>query len=646
MSTVYTRATKGSALTWTEGDANITNLNNDKMEKSTPVLAGNLDVVTYSITTSTTNGNITIEPNGTGDVHLVTDALRVGDLNTEARISTYGTGDLVLTTNEGNDPDPTITIGNGANADITLTPSGTGIVSVVSDLEVGYGTGTAAITSKGAYDLDIVTNGGTNSGLIRIVDGANGDIELTPNGTGNLVLDGLNWPQTDGTADYVLKTNGSGQLSWVAQPSAGATTLDGLTDVVITAAATNDVLVYNGTNWVDTAANTLTVSAASTATTATTATNVTIVATGSDTTMYPVVVGALSGSQIPYADIDFKWDASANILVAPTVNATNFNGIIGATTPAAGSFTTISASSSIAPNNTGGANINFSTSGLNASAWTTLGIGVRQQARTYTDSSSTGTVAVTTINGFNTPTLASTNAITVTEAANLYVQPPSAGTNTTITTSYGLISTGRIKATDFVGTIGATTTNTGAFTTLSATGTTTLATSLTGLLKAASGVVSAATAGTDYVAVGGALGTPSSGTVTNLTGTASININGTVGATTPAAGTFTSINFKNPIEPVYSLGTTGGTIAPDPANGSVQSITLNSALTMNAFTNPTAGESLTLIINGGTAYTSITSTMKFAGGIKTLTGTAGCVDILSVFYDGTTYYASLGKGFA
>jgi len=38
---------------------------------------------------------------------------------------------------------------------------------------------------------------------------------------------------------------------------------------------------------------------------------------------------------------------------------------------------------------------------------------------------------------------------------------------------------------------------------------------------------------------GGPLGTPSSGTVTNLTGTASININGTVGATTPAQGNFT-----------------------------------------------------------------------------------------------------------
>ena len=52
--------------------------------------------------------------------------------------------------------------------------------------------------------------------------------------------------------------------------------------------------------------------------------------------------------------------------------------------------------------------------------------------------------------------------------------------------------------------------------------------------------VNTGTAGA-FVVNGGALGAPSSGTVTNLTGTASININGTVGATTPAAGSFTQI---------------------------------------------------------------------------------------------------------
>jgi len=53
---------------------------------------------------------------------------------------------------------------------------------------------------------------------------------LTPSGTGSIVLDGLNWPTSDGSANYVLKTNGSGQLSWVAQTS-GVTVFTGLTDV-------------------------------------------------------------------------------------------------------------------------------------------------------------------------------------------------------------------------------------------------------------------------------------------------------------------------------------------------------------------------------------------------------------------------------
>ena len=52
--------------------------------------------------------------------------------------------------------------------------------------------------------------------------------------------------------------------------------------------------------------------------------------------------------------------------------------------------------------------------------------------------------------------------------------------------------------------------------------------------------VNTGTAGA-FVVNGGALGTPSSGTVTNLTGTASININGTVGATTAATGAFTTV---------------------------------------------------------------------------------------------------------
>ena len=53
-----------------------------------------------------------------------------------------------------------------------------------------------------------------------------------------------------------------------------------------------------------------------------------------------------------------------------------------------------------------------------------------------------------------------------------------------------------------------------------------------------------------------ALGTPSSGTVTNLTGTASININGTVGATTPTTGAFTTTTVST--SETLSYGTANG----------------------------------------------------------------------------------------
>ena len=52
-----------------------------------------------------------------------------------------------------------------------------------------------------------------------------------------------------------------------------------------------------------------------------------------------------------------------------------------------------------------------------------------------------------------------------------------------------------------------------------------------------------------FVTFDGALGTPSSGTVTNLTGTASININGTVGGTTPTTATFTTATINTNLVP-------------------------------------------------------------------------------------------------
>ena len=87
---------------------------------------------------------------------------------------------------------------------------------------------TGEVSSVGATDLTLNTNAGTNSGSIVITDAADGDITLTPNGTGDVVIDGLKYPQAAGSAGQFLRTNASDttQLEW-ATVSTSVTTTSG-----------------------------------------------------------------------------------------------------------------------------------------------------------------------------------------------------------------------------------------------------------------------------------------------------------------------------------------------------------------------------------------------------------------------------------
>ena len=90
-----------------------------------------------------------------------------------------------------------------------------------------------------------------------------------------------------------------------------------------------------------------------------------------------------------------------------------------------------------------------------------------------------------------------------------------------------------------------------------------------------------------------ALGTPVSGTVTNLTGTASININGTVGATTRNSGDFTTLsaNTVTNTTPVLSFNASN-TIA---SFGSTTSNSYNQLIIQNK--SGTAGASANYVIS-------------------------------------------------
>jgi len=132
----------------------------------------------------------------------------------------------------------------------------------------------------------------------------------------------------------------------------------------------------------------------------------------------------------------------------------------------------------------------------------------------------------------------------------------------------------------------------------------------------------------------GVTGNITSGNIS--TGTANINI-----------ANITDVIFTGFNERVLASANTSTSISPNVDTGTIFRYTANANFTMNSLTNAVAGTSATIIITqDATGSRLLTSTMKFAGGSKTLSTAAASIDIIGVFYDGTTYYASLTKAYA
>ena len=108
-------------------------------------------------------------------------------------------------------------------------------------------------------------------------DDANVDLAITPKNSGNLLLDGLSWPNADGTANYAIVTDGSGTLSFASvgtgaeiaffeyTATAGQTTFSGADDnantLVYTAGLVyvykNGVLLQDTTDYTATTGSTV-----------------------------------------------------------------------------------------------------------------------------------------------------------------------------------------------------------------------------------------------------------------------------------------------------------------------------------------------------------------------------------------------------
>ena len=109
-------------------------------------------------------------------------------------------------------------IGQPGDAEVTVI--GGKVYMQMLDHTAGTLTASSALITDSGGKLDQlkVDNLTFNGNTISSTD-TNGSITISPNGSGTIILDGVNWPVADGTTGYLLSTNGSGQASWTAPPT-------------------------------------------------------------------------------------------------------------------------------------------------------------------------------------------------------------------------------------------------------------------------------------------------------------------------------------------------------------------------------------------------------------------------------------------
>ena len=177
-----------NTVDWTDSSVTF-----DIVNDTSPQLGGNLD---------TNSNNIIID-----DAHYISD-----ENNNEQIIfqTTASAVNELEITNGATGNGPILGASGETNVDLHIKPKGSG------ETVIGSGGASATLTTSGTYDLVLDTNKGTNSGNITITDGANGDIDLTTNGTGKIKFNDLAYiPQQ-------ALTSSSNAVAWDVQAKPNA----------------------------------------------------------------------------------------------------------------------------------------------------------------------------------------------------------------------------------------------------------------------------------------------------------------------------------------------------------------------------------------------------------------------------------------
>lgn len=158
MATIVTRTGKGSALTTAEMDANLNNLNNDKIEAVSddtgPSLGGNLDVGTNNIYTSDAGGIVVVDDN----LRVTGGNISVDVANTNLNLTPgSGTGAINLQGSNGVQVSSGSLFTATANGNMTLSANGSGYILLNQ-------AGSVIVTDTAASGYGVIT-GATSTGL-------------------------------------------------------------------------------------------------------------------------------------------------------------------------------------------------------------------------------------------------------------------------------------------------------------------------------------------------------------------------------------------------------------------------------------------------------------------------------------------------
>lgn len=196
---------------------------NELEEDTSPKLAGNLDVQNFIITTSTINGDITLTPNGTGNVNLgsliingttlsSSDSTKITLAENVDVTGTLKTGTLDVNTLQSSDNDQIV-----INENLFVNGKVTASEVIVSSIGTSDSSAVSmnSLSVSGTITGDTISSSGIsiNDNVISSTN-SNDNIVLRPSGTGKIQIGPFSFPNSDGAANQALVTDGSGNLAF------------------------------------------------------------------------------------------------------------------------------------------------------------------------------------------------------------------------------------------------------------------------------------------------------------------------------------------------------------------------------------------------------------------------------------------------